>query len=267
MTGPTRSPNPPAAALRRATVRRAEVRRATVPAAFDTAAFAYDRLTGANPGYREHLRLSAARLGLPDGGRGLRVLDAGCGTGASTAALLAVAPHAQVTALDASAGMLAQAQAKPWPPTVSFVRAPVEELAAAGVRGPFDAVFAAYLIRNLPDPDAVLRQLLGLIRPGGTLAVHEYSVADSRRAQVVWQAVSLGVIIPAGKLLALGHGRGDAGLYRYLRRSVAGFDGAARFRRRLEAAGFTDVRSATVPGWQRGIVHTFLARRPGGEDR
>ena len=240
--------------------RPAGLRREAVPAAFDAAAFAYDRLTGANPGYREHLRLSAARMGLPSGGRGLRLLDAGCGTGASTAALLAAAPHAEITALDASAGMLARARAKPWPPAVSFVCAPVEELAAAGVRGPFDAVFAAYLIRNLPDPDAVLRQLHGLLRPGGTLAVHEYSVADSRRARVVWQAVSLGVIIPAGTLLS-----GDAGLYRYLRRSVAAFDGAARFRRRLEAAGFTAVRSATVPGWQRGIVHTFLARRPGGE--
>ena len=65
------------------------------------------------------------------------------------------------------------------------------------------------------------------------------------------------MIIPAGRALS-----GDAALYRYLRRSVAGFDGAARFRRRLGDAGFTGVHSETVPGWQRGIVHTFLASRP-----
>ena len=238
------------------TTHSAGLRRERVPAAFDAGAFAYDRLVGANPGYHEHLRLSARRLRLPDGGRGLRLLDAGCGTGASTAALLAAAPQAEITAIDASGQMLARARAKPWPASVTFVHTAVENLATAGVHGPFDAVFAAYLIRNVPDPDAVLRDLRSLLRPGATLAVHEYSVQDSWRARAVWQAVSLSVIIPAGRLAA-----GDAGLYRYLRRSVAGFDGAARFRRRLCAAGFTGVHSETVPGWERGIVHTFLASR------
>ncbi len=234
----------------------AGLRRDMVAAAFDAGAFAYDRLVGANPGYHEHLRLSARRMRLPDGGRGLRLLDAGCGTGASTAALLAVAPDAEITAIDASGEMLARARAKPWPASVTFVHTPVEELAAAGVRGPFDGILAAYLIRNVPDPDTVLRQLLDLLWPGGTLAVHEYSVRDSRAARAVWQAVCLSVIIPAGRLAT-----GDASLYRYLQSSVNRFDGAARFRRRLSAAGFTGVHSETVPGWQHGIVHTFLASR------
>jgi ubiquinone/menaquinone biosynthesis C-methylase UbiE len=239
------------------TTRSAGPRRETVPAAFDASAFAYDRLTGASPGYHRQLRMSAGRLRLPDGGRGLRLLDAGCGTGASTAALLEVAPQAQITAIDASAGMLAQARAKRWPGSVTFLHTPVERLDEGVLDGPFDGILAAYLIRNVPDPDAVLRQLHGLLRPGGTLAVHEYSVSDSLRARVAWQAVSLGVIIPLGRALA-----GDAGLYRYLRRSVAGFDGAARFRQRLRQAGFTGVISETVPGWQQGIVHTFLGSRP-----
>ncbi len=238
------------------TVQSAATRRETVPAAFDKGAFAYDRLVGANPGYHQHLRLSARRMRLPDGGRGLRLLDAGCGTGASTAALRAVAPHAQITAIDASGEMLALARAKSWPDTVSFVHTPVEKLAEAGIAGPFDAIFAAYLIRNVPGPDAVLRSLHDLLRPGATLAVHEYSVRDSVRARAVWQAVSLGVIIPLARVTT-----GDTALYQYLRRSVDAFDGAARFRRRLRDAGFCGVHSETVPGWQNGIVHTFLASR------
>jgi len=230
--------------------------REAVPAAFDAGAFAYDRLVGANPGYHRHLRLSAERMRLPDEGRGLRLLDAGCGTGASTAALLAAAPRADIVGIDASGEMLEQARAKRWPASVQFIHAPVEELATA-TDGPFDGVFAAYLIRNLADPDAVLRELRGRLRPGATLAVHEYSVRDSRRARAVWHAVCGAVIIPAGRVVT-----GDASLYRYLRGSVAQFDGAERFRRRLREAGFADVSSATVPGWQHGIVHTFLARRP-----
>ena len=80
-----------------------------IPAAFDAGAAAYDKLVGANPGYHGHLRISAQRMRLQDQGRGLRLLDAGCGTGASTAALLAVAPKAEIVAVDGSAGMLAQA--------------------------------------------------------------------------------------------------------------------------------------------------------------
>lgn len=236
---------------------RTGLRREAVPAAFDTAAFAYDRLVAANPGYHEQLRLSARRMRLPDDGRGLRLLDAGCGTGASTAALLAAAPQTRVVAIDASAQMLSIARTKPWPASVHFVHAKVEALAAAGIRGPFDGIFAAYLIRNLSDPDGGLRVLRDLLRPGATLAVHEYSVRGSRRARAVWHAVCWSVIIPLGLLTT-----GDATLYQHLWRSVATFDDTARFRRRLRDAGFIAVRSATMTGWQRDVTHTFLADRP-----
>ena len=56
-----------------------------VARAFDEHARSYDRLVGANRGYHEHLRMSARRMGLRDRGAGLRLLDLGCGTGASTA--------------------------------------------------------------------------------------------------------------------------------------------------------------------------------------
>ena len=146
----------------------------SVPRAFDEHAAAYDRLVDANPGYHDHLRLSAKRMGLPDGGRGLRLLDVGCGTGASTAALLAVAPEAEIVAVDASQEMLAVAQRKPWPGTVRFVHGNAQNLTAVGVTGPFDGILAAYLVRNLPAPDAALRSFLTLLRPGAPLAVHEY---------------------------------------------------------------------------------------------
>lgn len=228
-----------------------------VPGAFDVGARAYDRLVGANPGYHNHLRMSARRMRIPNGGRGLRLLDAGCGTGASTAALLEAAPHAEIVAVDASAGMLEQAAAKAWPDSVRFVHTPIEGLADTGVTGPFDGILAAYLLRNLADPDAQLRRFRELLRPGATLAVHEYSVADSTAAQAIWNAVCWGIIIPAGRWQT-----GDSTLYRHLWRSVNTFDGAADLQRRLVAAGFTGVHSETMPGWQHNIVHTFLGDAP-----
>lgn len=231
--------------------------RSLVPAAFDGGAAAYDRLVGANPGYHRHLRLSAARLGIPAGGDGMHLLDAGCGTGASTAALLSVAPRARITAIDASGEMLAHARRKAWPRNVEFIRVAVEDIDSKGPSGPFDGILAAYLIRNLADPHGQLRRMSSLLRPGAALAVHEYSVADTWWARAVWRAVCCGIIIPAGRLLT-----GDAALYRHLYRSVLAFDGADALCERLRAAGFDAVHRETMTGWQREIVHTFLARKP-----
>ncbi|GGZ27564.1 methyltransferase domain-containing protein [Streptomyces nitrosporeus] len=220
--------------------------------AFDDASRSYDRLTALNPGYRTDLFRSARRLGLPDGGRGLRVLDLGCGTGASTRALLRAAPYARITAADASAGMLARARAKRWPPTVRFTHRPAEDLTAAD--GPYDAVFAAYLFRNVTRPGAVLETVRALLVPGGRLLVHEYTLSGSPLHRALWHAVCRGVVLPAGTLA------GDRGLYRHLWRSVLDFDTAPVFAERIRGAGFRSVRTLPVAGWQTGIVHTFLAR-------
>ncbi|GAA1123596.1 class I SAM-dependent methyltransferase [Nocardiopsis composta] len=224
---------------------------------FDRAAASYDRLVAANPGYHRHLRVSARRLRLARDGEGLRVLDLGCGTGASTAALARVFPRAEIIGVDASENMLARARGKRWGPGVRFVHAKAEELTADGLDGPADAVFAAYLLRNCPDPDAALAAMAGLLKPGGRMVLHEYSVAESAVARGVWSLVCWSIVIPLGRAVT-----GRTELYRYLWRSVLDFDGASRLRRRMRAAGLENVRTLALTGWQRGIVHTFLGRVP-----
>ncbi|NIL76257.1 class I SAM-dependent methyltransferase [Rhodococcus kyotonensis] len=231
--------------------------REQVPGAFDVGARAYDRLVGANPGYHEHLAKSAERLRLPGLGDGLTLLDIGCGTGASTAALLKAAPHATIVAADASSEMLEVARSKQWPPNVTFVHSRVEDLHENGVDGPFDGILAAYLIRNVDDPDTELKSLWSLLKPGASIAFHEYSVRDSRRAQALWSLVCWAVIIPLGYLATR-----DATLYKHLWRSVVTFDGATEFTRRMQRAGFTGLGTETMTGWQNGVVHTFLGARP-----
>lgn len=227
--------------------------RTDVPGEFDRVARSYDLLTGLNPGYRRHLRLSAARLPVASGAR---ILDLCCGTGASTRALLAEHPGARVTAADGSAGMLEQARRR-LPASVELVQADAMNPSASGIEGPFDAILMAYGIRNMSDPDRCLAGLLDLLRPGGSACFHEYSVAESGRARAIWNAVSLGVIIPGGFLTS-----GTTRIYRYLRTSVLEFDGVGAFEDRLRRTGFTEVRTEPMDGWQKGIVHSFLARRP-----
>ncbi|MFF3493095.1 methyltransferase domain-containing protein [Streptomyces sp. NPDC002795] len=236
------------------------MRDATLAHAFDHAAPTYDALVGANPGYHAHLRRSVRRLGHGAPGRGLRVLDLGCGTGASTAALLSVLPEAKITAVDASTGMLERAVAKRWPPSVTFAHAAAEDLPHAEVRGPFDAVFAAYLFRNTADPDPVLSAVHNLLAPGGRLAVHDYTLSGKRRHRALWTAVCAG-------LLPLTTALGDGALYRHLWRSVIEFDTADRFAQRLTRTGFSRVRTLPLPGWQTGITHTIIGQVPDKRDR
>jgi len=221
---------------------------------FDRVASRYDLLNRMNPGYRSHLRISAQRLGLV---ADARVLDLCCGTGLSSEALLRACPSVRVTALDNSRGMLEVARSKPALAAVRFVLGDAMDPAAAGASGPFDALFMAYGIRNVPDPDACLLRMRALLVPGGRAVFHEYSVADNPRAQLVWNAVATAVIIPLGAALTR-----SPELFRYLRRSVNAFDSVEVFCRRLRRAGFERVSVEPMDGWQRGIAHTFSACAP-----
>ena len=225
-----------------------------VAADFDRIAGAYDLLVGLNPGYRRHLLWSAQRLQLaPDA----RILDLCCGTGLSTLALGAAYPHATLCGLDAAAEMLQIARARPQLAGVRFVHGDAMDPAAAGVEGPFDGILMAYGIRNVPDADTCLQRLRELLAPGAPVCFHEYSVTGSRLSTAVWKAVTALIIIPTVRMVA-----GDARLFAYLRSSVLSFDSVCEFEQRLQTAGLTSVRTLPAGGWQRGIVHSFLARRP-----
>lgn len=227
---------------------------------FDQIAKRYDLLTGLNPGYGKHLRWSATRLHL---GPGARILDLCCGTGRSTAALAETYPDAQsIVGLDASAGMLRHAaerfgKRKAQRPPVSWVQGDAMDPAAALGDAPFDGILMAYGIRNVPDPDTCLARVYDLLVPGGRLCLHEYSVADSWWSKAVWNAVSRTVIGPMGQLAT-----GNARMWSYLRESVNDFDGVQALEARLARAGFEAIETRPMNGWQRGIVHSFVARRP-----
>lgn len=226
-----------------------------VPDDFDEVAPSYDFLTGMNPGYHRHLRMSASRLALASSTP--RILDLCCGTGLSTEAILDVYPRASIVALDASRGMLAAAREKRILRGVELVHGDAMDPRAAGVRGTFDGILMAYGIRNVPGIDACLENLRGLLSPGAPIAFHEYSVRDSRRARLIWDAVCWGIIVPGGLLTAP-----KSGIYRYLHASVRDFDGVRAFEARLRKSGYEGVHTEPMDGWQRGVLHTFLARRP-----
>jgi trans-aconitate 2-methyltransferase len=94
------------------------------------------------------------------------VLDAGCGTGRVTAALLERLPHGRVIAADGSPSMIDQARERLGSDRVEFVVADLAELRLAT---PVDAVLSTATFHWVPDHDALFTRLFGVLRPGGRL--------------------------------------------------------------------------------------------------
>lgn len=228
--------------------------------AFDRGAGRYDLMVSLNPGYHHELERASRELSARLKGReGLSLIDLACGSGASTRTLVeATPPGTRITGIDASAGMLAEARSKPWPPEVRFTQASAGRLDVSAF-GEHDGVQACYLLRNVPEQerDRAVDEIFSLLRPGGWAVFQEYSVRGNARATAVWSAVASAIIIPLGWIIDR-----NPDLYRYLHRSVLEFDDVATVADRLTRAGFVDVAHRTASGWQRGILHTFVCRKP-----
>jgi SAM-dependent methyltransferase len=119
-------------------------------------------------------RLVAARfVDWLDPAPGARWLDVGCGTGALTGTVLAVARPAAVLGLDRSAGFLARARRLPG---AALGRADATRLPARDAS--VDRVVSGLVLNFLPDPAAAVAELARVCRPGGVVAVYVWDYAD-----------------------------------------------------------------------------------------
>lgn len=100
----------------------------------------------------------------------LRVLDVATGTGA--VALELVRRGHTVVGIDQSPDMLAVARKRL--PLVEFREGRAELLPFAD--GEFDALTFTYLLRYVDDPVATLRELMRVVKPGGTIAMLEFGL-------------------------------------------------------------------------------------------
>src|SRR4051794_25418239 len=111
------------------------------------------------------------------------VIDAGCGSGRVTEALLERLPEGRVIGVDASADMLAAARERLGEdPRVSLVQADLVELALAE---PADAVLSTATFHWIADQAGLYRALRAALRPGGRLVAQcggKGNIADVRGA-------------------------------------------------------------------------------------
>lgn len=118
-------------------------------------------------------------------GLGGRVLEVGVGTGLS---LSHYTDDVTVTGIDASAQMLAKAEAR-----VATERlANVEALRLMDARAmdfadaSFDCVTAMYILSVVPDPERVMAEMARVVRPGGTVLIVNHFARPDDKSALSW---------------------------------------------------------------------------------
>ena len=93
-------------------------------------------------------------------------VDIGCGPGNSTEWLKARFPDAQVTGLDSSTDMVEAARKRL--PQIDFQ---VADITTWQAETPVDLILANAVLQWLPDHEALFPRLIGMLNPGGVLAI------------------------------------------------------------------------------------------------
>jgi demethylmenaquinone methyltransferase/2-methoxy-6-polyprenyl-1,4-benzoquinol methylase len=174
------------------------------------------------------------------------VLDVASGTGL-VAREMAARKHVRVVSLDPSEPMLRSGEEPSRLAGLEAQIAPVlgraEELPFAD--GSFDSVTFTYLLRYVDDPEATMRELARVLRPGGTLACLEFHVPPGP----VWHAAWL--IYTRALMPLIGWAASPAWRYtgRFLGPNISRFYGTYPLPEQIrwwQAAGLRHVRSRVM---------------------
>jgi len=227
-----------------------------VPFEFNRVANKYDLATFLSQGYQDDLQRSVNRLEL-NGDE--FVLDLCCGTGKSTICCLNKLPDGKVIGVDNSEMMLRVATDKYFKlfnrNKLEFVLKDVMKLDYKD--NSIDAIFMAYGIRNMPDYKKALLNFFRVLKPGGKIAFHEYSLSENFFSHFYWKALGYVLIIPVSTMVT-----GSSRIFKYLVKSVDNFLSPNVFQSLLAATGFINVQILDMPGWRKPILHTFFAQKP-----
>src|SRR5688500_3045958 len=224
-------------------------KRARVEQMFDRIAPRYDRLNqvmslGIDKSWRRALIREVMRI------QPHHVLDVATGT-ADLAIALAKAGVQDVTGVDISQEMLAIGAQKAAlaEANIHLKRADSEDLPFE--TGAFDAVTAAFGVRNFEHLEKGVTELVRVLRPGGVLAILELSTPTSPVLRALHGVYTRNVLPRVGALVS-----GERAAYEYLPASVAAFPCGQDFVDVITACGGADARCLPLTF---GIASLYVA--------
>lgn len=187
-------------------------------------------------------------------GRPGRVLDVATGT-ADLAIMVAKRSTAQLTGIDISAGMLAKAQdkvdAQKLQQRLRLLRADAEALPFGDAH--FDAVMAAFGVRNFENLEAGLREMSRVTKAGGQCFILEFSKPSAFPVKQLYELYFRRVTPLLGRYFSK-----DKGAYRYLPQSVAAFPHGAALKAIITSCGFS---SCVLRPLTFGVVTLYIATK------
>jgi demethylmenaquinone methyltransferase/2-methoxy-6-polyprenyl-1,4-benzoquinol methylase len=185
---------------------------------------------------------------------GARVLDVACGTG-DLSLVLAEAGAVRVVGLDFCRPMLeiARRKAEADSRLIPFVEGDALRLPFANET--FDAATIAFGLRNLAGVADGLRELRRILRPGGRLAVLEFSSPVVPGFRALFRFYFTRVLPRVGGLLS-----GSRGAYEYLPDSVLKFPDQKRLAELMREEGFEGVEYRNLTG---GVAALHTGTRVG----
>ena len=218
---------------------------------FATIASRYDllnHLLSANVDKRWR-RIVATRVGEKLSSSGARVLDVACGTGDLSRTLFEIT-GARVVGTDFCRPMLAVAAGK--------VSSQIPLIEGDALRlpfrsGSFDAVTIAFGLRNLSSVESGLAELCRVLKPGGWVAVLEFSRPSNAIVRAFYGLYFRNVLPVLGGAVS-----GSLSAYAYLPASVQSFPDQRRLALLMEQAGFEQVAYENLTG---GIAALHMGRR------
>jgi demethylmenaquinone methyltransferase/2-methoxy-6-polyprenyl-1,4-benzoquinol methylase len=183
---------------------------------------------------------------------GTHTLDVACGTG-DLALTLSEAGQTRVTGLDFCRPMLevATRKARERQRGIPFVEADALNLPFAAET--FDVVTIAFGLRNLASVEGGLRELFRVLRPGGKIAILEFSHPVVPGFRALFQFYFSRVLPRIGGLVS-----GSRGAYEYLPDSVSRFPDQKRLAELMREVGFAEVSYQNLTG---GIAALHLGTR------
>lgn len=209
---------------------------------FDAVARRYDITNTVLSAGQDRYWRRATRRAL-DLGPGDTVLDLAAGTAVSTVEL--AKSGAWCVAADFSVGMLHAGAVRPVPK----VGADATKLPFAD--DSFDAVTISFGLRNVVDHSAGLREMARVTKPGGRLVVCEFSTPVVPVFSTVYKEYLMRALPRVATAVS-----SNPEAYVYLAESIRAWPDQAELARRIEAAGWSQVRWRNLTG---GIVALHAA--------
>ncbi len=214
---------------------------------FDAIAPWYDFLNrffslGIDRFWRRQAAKSVLRPETPPG----PVLDVCCGTGDLSLALYhrsnKLETGREIFGVDFSENMIEIARRKTESLPNTFSLATGDALALPFEKNHFAIVAVAFGLRNVGDTERGLSEMIRVCKPGGTVAVLEFSMPTLPGLAHLYRFYFRNVLPRIGQCLA--KNRDDA--YRYLPESVLAFDSPEQLRRRMEELGVENVQTKSM---------------------